>query len=245
MTSHAVSHRLDSRMPSALFRAWSAARLAVLRPVLFGGARCRGPASRREVALTFDDGPDPDTTPAILDALDAAGARATFFFLAPRIAEHPELARRVLERHEVGTHLFSHDRQLVRTRAGFDEEARRAIEVHERTLGKRPAALRFPFGDPGRIRAADVGAHGMVAYHWTFSSEDSSAGSADDVVRHVVPRLHAGAIVLFHDGRGPGSTKGKGSRRPTVEALPAVLSATRELGLRAVTVTELFSSDAR
>lgn len=225
-----------------VWRAWSSLRLAVLGPTLLGGARCRGPSDRPLIALTFDDGPDPDTTPAILDALDRSGARATFFFLAPRIAEHPDLARRVAERHEVGTHLFSHDRRLMLTKSGFEDEMRRTVEIHERVLGQRPRSLRFPFGSPGRIRSADVGAHAMVPYHWTFSSEDSSATSAEQIVRHVVPRLHPGAIVLFHDGRGPGSRKGSGSRRPTVEALPQVLAALADRGLGAVTVAELFAA---
>lgn len=219
-------------------------RLSVLGPALFGGARCRGPSDRPLVALTFDDGPDPDATPAILEALDHRGARATFFFLAPRIAEHPGLARQVAERHEVGTHLFSHDRRLMHTKSGFDDEVRRAVEIHEQVLGERPKSLRFPFGAPGRIRSADVAIHGLTPYHWSFSSEDSSAVSADGIVRHVVPRLHPGAIVLFHDGWGPGSRKGTGSRKPTVEALPDVLGALADRGLSAVTVSELFTVTA-
>lgn len=228
-------------MGAKVWRTWNSMRLAVLGPALFGGARCRGPSDRPLVALTFDDGPDPDVTPAILDALDRNRARATFFFLAPRIADHPGLARQVAERHEVGTHLFSHDRRLMRSKSGFEGELRRAVEIHERVLGERPKSLRFPFGAPGRIRNADVAAHGLTAYHWSFSSEDSSAESANRIVRHVVPRLHPGAIVLFHDGRGPGSRKGTGSRRPTVEALPEVLAALADRGLSAVTVSELFA----
>jgi len=225
-----------------LFRILNSARLSVLGPLLFGGAVCRGPSSSNRVALTFDDGPDPDATPAIAEALERAGARGTFFFLAPSIEAHPDLARRVAERHEVGTHLYSHDRETTRRRESFEADARRAIAVHEAILGKRPSALRFPFGEPGRVRPADVRALGLVAYHWTFSSEDSSAAHEDAIVSHVAPRLHGGAIVLFHDGRGPGSRKGTGSRRPTVRAIPRVLEALQARGLVATTVADLFDA---
>jgi peptidoglycan/xylan/chitin deacetylase (PgdA/CDA1 family) len=216
------------------------ARLAILSRVIWGGAVSEGPRGCAGVALTFDDGPDPAATPDILDALERARARATFFLLGSAIEREPELARRVAERHEVGTHLYSHSRAACRTLEGFDEELARALTVHERVLGARPASLRFPYGDRGVVRYADVRRRGLVPYHWSFSSEDSSAASPDAIVRHVVPRLYPGAIVLLHDGRGPTSTKGDGTRAHTVAALPRLLEALRERGLRAVTLSEMF-----
>jgi peptidoglycan/xylan/chitin deacetylase (PgdA/CDA1 family) len=223
-------------------RLWVSAntvRLAILRPLLFAGAVCKGAAASRALALTFDDGPHPENTREILDALEHVNARATFFFTGRAIEEHPELARRAAERHEIGTHLYSHDRSVTRSLARFEAEVRRCVDIHERVLGTKPRALRFPFGDAGSVRLAQVRRLGLTPYHWTFSSEDSSARSAGEVVEHVVPRLHAGAIVLFHDGRAPGSTKGTGSRRPTVEALPRILDAAVRRGLGFVTVSDL------
>jgi peptidoglycan/xylan/chitin deacetylase (PgdA/CDA1 family) len=196
------------------------------------------------VALTFDDGPDPRFTPFILDALSAARARATFFFSGEAIERHPELARRAAVEHEIGTHLYSHDRSTSRSIDRFRAELDRAVEVHRRVLGKAPAALRFPFGDPGSIRRRHLRALGVTAYHWTFSSEDASASTGEEIVGHVTPRLHSGAIVLLHDGRGPNSTKGTGSRQPTVDAVPLVLRAIERRGLRPVTLDEMFRRKA-
>jgi peptidoglycan/xylan/chitin deacetylase (PgdA/CDA1 family) len=231
---------LVARAPK-LWAVVNSARLAVLGPLLFAGAVCKGPAASRAIALTFDDGPDPGATPEILDALDRVNARATFFFTGRAIEEHPELARRAALRHEIGTHLYSHDRRVTRSLPTFEAEVLRCADIHARVLGTKPSALRFPFGDAGRVRFADARRLGLTPYHWTFSSEDSSATSADEVGSHVVPRLHAGAIVLLHDGRGPGSTKGTGSRRPTVEALPRILDAALRRGFGLVTVSELFA----
>jgi peptidoglycan/xylan/chitin deacetylase (PgdA/CDA1 family) len=223
-------------------RVWAflnAARLTVLRPTRFAGALCRGSSASRAVAMTFDDGPDPENTLSILDSLDRVSARATFFFTGEAIEKYPDIARRAALRHEIGTHLYSHDRAMTRSRAAFEGEVARCMEIHARLLGKKPTALRFPFGDRGCVRLLDAQRLGLTPYHWTFSSEDSSAASAEDVVSHVLPRLHSGAIVLFHDGRGPGSTKGTGSRRPTVEALPRILEAALRRELRLETVSEL------
>jgi peptidoglycan/xylan/chitin deacetylase (PgdA/CDA1 family) len=223
-----------------LWRGLNEARLALLGPLAFGGAACRGPLRRRAVALTFDDGPDPEITPLIVAALDAANARGTFFFAGEALERHPDVGRLAAARHEIGTHLYAHDRAMTRSVAAFEEEATRSLAVHERILGERPVSLRYPFGDSGRIRRSDAQRLGLEPYHWTFSSEDSSAPSADAIVRHVVPRLHAGAIVLLHDGRGPNSRHGSGPRRHTLAALPAILSAATARGLRCVTVRDLF-----
>ena len=203
---------------------------------------CRGPRDGRSLAFTFDDGPDPSWTPAILDALERSQARATFFFCGAAVEHYPDMARRAAERHEIGTHLYSHDRRNSLSIASFDEEVRRCLEIHERVLRRRPAALRFPFGAAGKVRRADVQKWGLTAYHWTFSSLDSSAVGAGEVIAHVAPRLHPGAIVLLHDGRGPGSTKGSGSRRPTVEAMPFLLEEALRRGFRVVGLSGMFNA---
>jgi len=228
-------------------RAWAfanAVRLAVERRVRHDGAVCRGSSRAPLVALTFDDGPDPRTTPAVLDVLDRARARATFFVLGAAVEREPALSRRLAAMHEVGTHLYSHRRGASSTRAGFDDEVRRAFAVHRRVLGEVPALLRFPFADRGAVRRRDVERWGLSAVHWTFSSEDSSASCADAIVSHVVPRLHPGAIVLFHDGRGPFSRKGALDRSATALALPRILDAIAARGLRTATVGGMLSDRA-
>ena len=102
---------LLGRVAPVVFRLANAARLWLNDRWLCPGTVSRGPASASRVALTFDDGPDPRWTPAILDVLAAHGARATFFQVGRGQMKHADLARRVVaEGHQVGTHLFAHTR---------------------------------------------------------------------------------------------------------------------------------------
>ena len=229
---------LAARAPG-LWRGMNHARLALEVPLLRGGAVYRGSPTSGAVALTFDDGPDPRWTPRILDALAAADARATFFFLATAMAAHPALTREVAAHHEIGTHLHDHSLAPMRSPAAFAAELARVLPIHDQLLGQRPTRLRFPHGHAGRIGPAVLRQHGLTAYHWTFSSEDSRASAGAVVAARVRLRLAPGAIVLLHDGRGPGSTQGPGHREATIAALPAILAAIHERGLAAVTLAEL------
>jgi peptidoglycan/xylan/chitin deacetylase (PgdA/CDA1 family) len=231
-------------MMQAAWRLWQLAnhaRLAVEAPVLLGHAVCAGPRTRPHVALTFDDGPDERWTPGILDALRAAGARATFFCIGEHIEKHPDLARAVAAEHQIGTHLYSHKRGITDDVAATERELEQVIALHERILGERPRALRYPFGVRGAWTAAKLARWRLVPYHWTFSSLDSRATRGDAVVDFVTPRLGPGAIVLLHDGRGADSTRGK-TRDATVAAMPGILAAIRERGLEAVTLDEMFAA---
>jgi peptidoglycan/xylan/chitin deacetylase (PgdA/CDA1 family) len=199
----------------------------------------RGP-DRPAVALTFDDGPSRRWTPAILEALDRAGARATFFMIGEHVERRPEIARQVVEGgHEPAAHLFTHDRAVADDDALFDEELERAIAVIERTTGRRPAFLRLPFAYAGRQQPRRIeAAHGVRTVHWSFSSLDSRRG-ADQVRARVARWLFPGAIVLMHDGVGGHSSHAQ-TRDATVAALPAVLDHCRRAGLAPVTLSELL-----
>lgn len=235
--------RVAARAPG-LWQGFNLARLAVEAPLLRGGAVYRGSPRSGAVALTFDDGPDPRWTPRILEALARADARATFFFLATAMQAHPELTREVAARHEIGTHLYDHSRAPMASPEAFAAEVARVMPVHLEILGERPTRLRFPHGHAGRIGAAELRAHGLTAYHWTFSSEDSRASEGGPVAERVRLRLAPGSIVLLHDGRGPGSTQGPGHREATVAAMPAILEAIAARGLAAVTLGELEARGA-
>jgi peptidoglycan-N-acetylglucosamine deacetylase len=215
------------------------ARLALEVALLRGGAVYRGSSRSGAVALTFDDGPDPRWTPRVLEALATADARATFFFLAAAIEAHPALAWAAAQRHQIGTHLYDHSLAPTRSAAAFEVEMARVNAIHERVLGERPKIVRFPHGRTGRIEREQLAAHGLRAYHWTFSSEDARAGDGEQVALRVAPRLASGCIVLLHDGRGAGSTQGPGHREATIAALPAILAAVARRGLEATTLAQL------
>jgi peptidoglycan/xylan/chitin deacetylase (PgdA/CDA1 family) len=206
--------------------------------LLLGGAVTVGP-DRPVAALTFDDGPDPDYTPRILDILAERRVRATFFLLGRHVERAPEIARRVAEHHEVGCHSYAHAREAVHDAAAFQDDLARFHRAAEQHVGARAKLYRFPWGDRGRIspRALERTA-GLTCVHWTISGADDTQ-DAPAIVSRISRGLVPGAIVLLHDGIGPRSVR-RLTREPTVQALPAVIDAIRARGLSLVTVGELL-----
>src|SRR3982074_2745692 len=99
------------------------------------------------VALTFDDGPDPDATPDVLDALDAAGVRATFFVVGEQLMRHHALAREALARgHELGLHCFDHAHYDTLPGGTARDDVARALGTFEAAVGRRPRFFRPPYG---------------------------------------------------------------------------------------------------
>jgi len=218
-----------------LGRRWA---LALKARALLGGAVAIGPPEAR-VALTFDDGPDPAHSPAILDILAARKVRATFFLLGAHVESAPDLARRVGAEHEIGCHSYAHARESVRSLGAFREDVARFRRVVQKELGLTPRFYRFPWGDRGVIAPADVLAlEGMRCVHWSGSGGDDTL-DADGIVARIERHLVPGAILLLHDGVGPHSVR-KRSRAETVKALPRVLDRIAARGLEVVTVGELL-----
>lgn len=229
-----------SRAPG-LFRLGNHLRLWANSRWLCPGTVAAGPRHGNRVALTFDDGPDPRWTPAILDCLREYKAQASFFMLGRALAEHPDLACRVAsEGHQVGTHLYNHARALLVDRDAMLTDLDRAIATHVQTFGQAPHCLRFPYGRVGRMQPQDLVAHSLTAYHWTFSSHDSRAESPERIIRRVESLIGPGDIVLMHDGYGTGSSLGPGHRDHTVAALPRILDLLQARNLEPVTLDQLF-----
>ena len=194
-------------------------------------------AARSEIALTFDDGPDPDVTPKVLDILDAAGARATFFCIAERAARHPELCREITRRgHAVENHSRGHQPTFPMLGLGG---IRREILAAQRTLAEHsghaprffrpPAGLRNPLLDPV---LHDLG---LRLVSWTRRGFDTRHADSDLVAGRLLEGLAAGDILLLHDGHCARSAAGA----PIVlEVLPRVLEAARSRGLRPVTLAQ-------
>lgn len=188
------------------------------------------------VAFTFDDGPDPRTTPRVLDLLAAHGATATFFVVGKRAAAHPELVRRIAaEGHALGSHTFRHSHAFhflspSRARAEIEEgmEAVRAITGEPPRLFRPPQGLRTPL-----LRDALSRIVGVVCVTWTERGLDTMGRSADRVVDRLAPAVREGAILTLHDGAGLGGTD---DRRPTIDALGELLRLARERGLRCVSL---------
>ena len=186
------------------------------------------------VALTFDDGPDPEVTPRVLDALRARGVHATFFVLGERAARHPELIERMQrEGHAVGTHTQHH---RIGFHFGSPAHIRREIEdaiavvggiLHARPrLFRPPQGLRTPLFASG-WRTLD----GLTCVTWSVRGFDSRPTTAQAIARRIVPKLVPGAIVTLHDGTGLGGGR---DRAPTLRALDEILTTCEARGLRCV-----------
>jgi peptidoglycan/xylan/chitin deacetylase (PgdA/CDA1 family) len=208
-------------------------------------ALSQGPADRARVALTFDDGPHREWTPKVLDALDRASAKATFFVVGRSVDACPEIVREARRRgHEIGTHLYSHDRRTAFDDQKFRGEVERSRGQLESLLGEKIRWLRFPYGERGRQDPRVIReAYGLQAVHWTYSSHDGKLRDPEAIVARVVAGLRPGAILLLHDaladeGRLPAPYVA--AREATLTALGRIGSVLAERALAAVTLSELF-----
>ncbi len=185
-------------------------------------SRCDGDG----VWLTIDDGPDPETTPGLLDLLDEYGARATFFVVGERVDAHPELVREVVRRgHRLGNHTHSHPSASFwcagpqRTRREILEGAR-AIE---RVTGNRPCWFRAPVGHSNYFTHPTTHAGGLRVVGWTRRGLDGTSRDVSAILRRLTRRLQRGDIVVIHD-----------ATPVAPEVLGGLLAAMRKSGLRTV-----------
>jgi peptidoglycan-N-acetylglucosamine deacetylase len=181
----------------------------------------------RRVALTFDDGPHPDTTPAILDALAAAGARATFFLVGSAVERWPALARRIVEAgHEIGNHTFRHRLLVFRTVGEIEEEisaCQRAIAPLAPIRWFRPPHGFKPIGLHRALRR-----HGLSLVSWQGAVRDTDAPGVEAIVERAVALAADGRILLLHDNPS--------CRGQTAAAVPAIVARYRALGFEFVSL---------
>ena len=192
-------------------------------------------ADRREVAITIDDGPDPEVTPQVLDLLDAYEQRATFFCIAERVLEHPALAREIVARgHSIQNHTarHRHNFSLLGPR-GFTAEISRAQQVLEDATGERPTCFRAPAGLRNAFLAPVLHGMGLSLVSWTRRGYDTREGDPATVLARLTKNLNAGDILLLHDGNAARTAAG---RAVVLEVLPQLLARIRTDGLRAVTL---------
>jgi peptidoglycan/xylan/chitin deacetylase (PgdA/CDA1 family) len=186
------------------------------------------------MAITFDDGPDERWTPLLLDRLATHGARATFFVIAPRAAAHPDLVGRILaDGHCVGLHCDLHVRHSDRDRAWVGADTARAL-ARLSALGVTPTLWRTPWGDTAPWTAGIAEQHGLRLVGWSVDTHDWRGDTAPEMFAATRPRLEPGAVVLAHDGLGPGARRDGAAETLAYLDLLASHAAANELTLEAL-----------
>lgn len=217
---------------------WLAPALSAIGPIRSRVAPClSGRSSARHVALTFDDGPDPASTPYFLDLLAAHQVRATFFVLGAMVERAPEVAARIAaEGHELAVHGWDHLATPLRSHRRLTADLRRTVELLEAVGGTVPRWYRPPYGVMSRTAYAATADTGLRPVLWTAWGRDWTASATpESIVRAVRRRPSAGATVLLHDSD---VTSAPGSWRRTLDALPPLLEGWRADAVAVGTLSE-------
>lgn len=188
-----------------------------------------GNVNLKEVALTFDDGPHPETARPILDALAQRGARATFFVVGKQIDQHPALVRRMLnEGHEVGNHSYTHLRLDTLDADGIRQEIAKTNHAFQAATGSHM----FLFRPPGMRYNADVLRTaqdlGYATIHWNVAAQDYAPQPPRQIAAKVLRNTQPGSVILLH------------LQPDTAKALPVILDTLKSRGYRFVTVSQMM-----
>lgn len=197
---------------------------------VFGPVLNRLPAGNNAVSITFDDGPNPDATPLILDVLRDEGVHATFFVLGRHAERWPHLVRRMAdEGHQLGNHGYWH-RKLHRHSPAYVREdlLRGTMAIERASGGVRPRVFRAPHGFRNPWVTPIAASLGQRTIGWSLGVWDSARPGADEIARRALNGLKAGSILLLHDGDGYDPD---GDRLQTAEALPTIIRGLRARGL--------------
>jgi len=198
-----------------------------------------GNRSRKQIALTFDDGPNEPFTSHILDILGEHGIRATFFMLGKNARRFADVCQRIREEgHTIGNHSYYHSRWLALKR---EREIVREIELSQETIhkasGAKPDLFRPPYGfwTPWMLRAAKKLGYKVITWD-NMTNDWESSKEADGIVSAILKKAKAGGIIVLHDGR---DSRRNYDRTSLLHALPLIITDLKQQGYQFVTVPEL------
>ncbi|HEY4578781.1 MAG TPA: polysaccharide deacetylase family protein, partial [Savagea sp.] len=184
--------------------------------------------TKKLVALTFDDGPDPYGTPVVLETLEKYKAKGTFFMLGSRVKEYPDLAVRIRdEGHELGNHSWSHP---LLTRISADkvaQEINSTVDIIEQTTGQKPTVFRPPYGGFNQTVVDQL--KGIPVIMWEVDTNDWKYRSEARLLEEVKKQVHDRSIILMHD-----------IHKTTADGLDAVIQYLKDEDYHFVTTTEML-----
>lgn len=197
-----------------------------------------GSKERKQIALTFDDAPDTEYTPKVLDILHKHGVKATFFVVGYKAAEHPEVVKRMIrEGHVVGNHSYGHTQLKKLSQPKFIQEIEKTEQVLSPIIGYTPRLVRPPYGAINDDELAWLAGNGYLTVNWNVDPEDWRGVPKETVLKRSLDGAAPGAIILMHSATGTG-----GSLQGTVDALPEVITGLKSKGYKLVTLTELLKT---
>ena len=194
-------------------------------------------AARREIAITFDDGPDARETPRVLELLRERGVRATFFCVAEAARAQPDLVREIVRAgHGIENHSMRHSATFpLHSVRGFRGELAAAQEILTGLTGREPRFFRAPAGLRNPLLDPALHSLRLTLVSWTRRGFDALDGNADAVSRRLLRGLAAGDILVLHDARAARTRSG---HPVSLEVLPRVLDAVARSGLQPVALHE-------
>lgn len=199
------------------------------------------PAAVPQVALTFDDGPDPVWTPRILEILDRFGVTATFFMLGSRAEAYPDLVRQVAAAgHEVGVHGYRHRVPALQGLRATLRDVEATVRILTDILQRRPRFYRPPWGIFNLWTGLAARRHNLIPVVWSlYVAEWSRATTAHSIYVDAMQKTRPGTVLLLHDAAGPGSRPD--APAVVARALPRLIAGLRRRGLSLVSLSELLA----
>lgn len=183
------------------------------------------------VALTFDDGPGPDTE-RLLDMLAKAKAKATFFVIGLNAAQYPDvLLREAEDGHEIGNHTQKHLQLTAESDKAVDRELHGTNRIIKSVLGFSPLLFRPPYGATDKRIERHAREDGMAVILWSVDTNDWEQRDSSVVARRAIKGLHRGSIILMHD-----------IHPTTVNAVPRILEAAKRKGLTLASVSDVLAA---
>lgn len=222
-------------LPILIFKAFIIYGSATIQSNFYLKAYNSGDATKKQIAITFDDGPHPEFTPEILKILAEYNAKASFYVIGKNIEGNEKLVQEIHKNgHLLGNHSFSHSFFIdFKSTKGFVEEINQTNNALEKIIGKRTALFRPPYGVTTPNIASAVKKLNMHVIGWNVRSLDTTNDDAQTIIKRVTTQLKPGAIVLFHD------TSDK-----TVSVLKQTLNFAKENGFKVVSLEELLTIKA-
>jgi peptidoglycan/xylan/chitin deacetylase (PgdA/CDA1 family) len=200
-------------------------------------------AGSKQLALTYDDGPNDPHTLRLLEVLAKHEVRATFFMMGRYVRQRPDIAREVSRAgHVIGNHTFSHPLLALKSIGGIKKELTDCEQALSDTIGDHTNLFRPPFGGrrPAVLRVANK--LGLKTVMWNVTGYDWDAKSANDIERKIARRVRGGNVILLHDG---GHKEFGADRSRTVEASDRLISRYKSEGYQFVTVPELMEPKSK